>query len=187
MLVSLFVCLSVLTAYGQQIDAAFGVSTVSSTSGASASGNYFPQNVGGGAFPGFSADFLLFHHLGAEGEVFWRAGQNSYAGSQPFRPIFIAFNAIWVQPIVSRLAIEALAGLGAESVRFYQPFLNVNFTNYTSQNHFMGDVGGGVRLYVTPHVFIRPEVRLYLVHDNFQFSSGHATRLGASLGYSFGK
>ena len=50
----------------------------------------------------------------------------------------------------------------------------------------MGAFGGGVRVYVTDHIFIRPEVRLYLIHNNFQFSSGHATRAGVSIGYSFG-
>jgi len=188
---ALCVCLmtSMVTA-AQQFDAAFGIGTVASTSAASVStsSNYFPQDVGGGVFPGFSGDLLLKHRYGVEGEIFWRAGQNSYVGSQPFRPIFWDFNGIWAPQVQKHPGIELLAGIGEESVRFYQPFITCGFTctNYTSIGHLMGDLGGGVRLYVTDHVFVRPEARLYLIHNNVEFSSGHATRLGVSIGYSFG-
>jgi hypothetical protein len=186
-LAALFVCLA-LPVCAQQADFAFGVGTVSSTSGASASGNYFPQDVGGGAFPGFSGDYLFRHGLGVEGEIFWRAGQNTYAGSQPFRPLFWAFNGIWAPAVGSHFTPELLAGIGAESIRFYQPFFNVfTGTNYVSQNQFMGDFGGGLRFYVTHAIFVRPEARVYLIHNNFLFSSGHAQRYGVSIGYSFGK
>ena len=33
---------------------------------------------------------------------------------------------------------------------------------------------------------MRPEVRLYLINNNFEFSSSHLVRYGFSIGYAFG-
>ena len=181
-------------AHAQHFDVAFGLSGIRSTSGANATGNYAPQDVGGGVFPGFSADVVPWHNLGIEGEVFWRARQNIYNpafSGQPFRPIFWAINGMYSINVAHRAGIDALAGIGEESVRFYQPFFtNCSFsgcTNYTSVGHFMADLGAGLRLYVKGGIFVRPEARLYLIHNNVEFSSGKAERLGVSIGYSFGE
>ena len=48
----------------------------------------------------------------------------------------------------------------------------------------MGDFGGGIRAYFWRNAFIRPEVRLYLINNNVEFSSSYATRYSISLGYS---
>ena len=57
---------------------------------------------------------------------------------------------------------------------------------YLSSNHFLGDFGGGIRAYFWRDAFIRPEVRLYLINNNIEFSHNYATRYSISLGYSFG-
>ncbi len=173
-----------------QFDAAFGVSGIKGTSAADASGNFFPQDMGGGAFPTFSGDFLLFKHFGIQGEVSWRATRNLSQGFLPFRPIFYDFGVVYAPPLGKHAAAEFTTGLGGESIRFYQGFLTCNFfncTDFTSSNHLLWEVGAGLRLYTWHNVFVRPEARFYLVHNNFEFSSNHATRLGASIGYSFGR
>ena len=190
LIASLFVfCLFERTASGQQIDAAFGFSTLTSAAGKTSGGLFFPT-AGGGGYPSFSADFLLIHRMGIEGEVDWRASKNLYGGLLPYRPVFYAFNAIWAPKLAKPITAELLAGIGGESLRFYTPVGNCNYftgcTNYVSSNHFMGDFGGGIRAYFWRNAFIRPEVRLYLIHNNAAFSSGYATRYGVSLGYSFG-
>jgi len=176
------------TAFGQGFDVAFGVSSLTSPSAVVNNGLFFPS-IAGGAYPGFSADVLLHHRIGVEGELFWRASQDLYGGYQPYRPIFYSFNAMWAPHLGPRLTGELLAGVGGEDVRFYGIVNCNNFfgcTSYSSSNHFMGDFGGGIRAYVWHNVFIRPELRLYLVNNNVEFSSGHSLRYGASLGYSFG-
>jgi len=181
-------CLIEKPADGQQIDAAFGVSTLSSASGTTSGGLFFPS-AGGGAYPTFSADFLLRHRVGVEGEVSWRASQNLYGGSQPYRPVFYAFNAIWAPRLSKYVTAEVMGGIGGEDLRFYTGNYNCNFfgcTTYVSSNHFMGDFGGGIRAYFWHNAFIRPEARIYLVNNNQEFSSGHSVRYGMSLGYSFG-
>ena len=174
----------------QQISAAFGVGTVLAPSAASATGNYSSQSLRGGAFLSFSGDFLVHKNFGVMGEISWRASQNYYQGTYPFRPLFWDFNGLYAPKIGSKAQAELTAGIGAESIRFYQPFTYCNgfsCTNYVSSNHFMGHFGAGLRYYFHGGAFIRPEVNLYLVRNNFEFSSSYATRVGASLGYTFGE
>jgi hypothetical protein len=181
-------CMLGPSAYGQQFDAAFGVGTITSSSGTVTNGLYFPSDTGG-AYPAFSADLLLHHRIGFEGELSWRASQNLYGGSQPYRPLFYSFNAIWAPKISKNFTGEVLAGIGGEDVRFYGLSNCSNFfgcTNYSSSNHFMGDIGGGIRAYIWHNVFVRPEVRVYFINNNVEFSSNTVVRYGGSLGYSFG-
>jgi len=169
----------------------FGASTVIAPSSSSAIGNFTPQTIGGGTYLGFSGDYLFWHNIGLNGEINWRASQNLYGGNQPFRPLFIDFNGMWVPHVSERIQPEFKAGLGVASVRFYTPTFTCDLfsgscTNYDTRNHFMGDFGAAVRLYVHGHVFVRPEAQLYLIHNNVEFSSGHAERVGVSIGYTFG-
>jgi hypothetical protein len=186
---ALFVfCLFERTAVGQQFDVAFGMGTLTSGAATSSGGFLYPT-MGGGAYPSISADFLVFHRLGIEGDIAWRASQNLYGGTQPYRPILYTFNAIWVPKLAKNITAELLGGIGGEDLRFYgainyNPF--AGYTNYVSSNHFMGDFGGGIRAYFWRNAFIRPEARLYLINNNVEFSSSYAARYSVSLGYSFG-
>jgi len=181
-------CTLAANAFGQGFDAAFGLSSVVSAQALTTNGLTFPS-LRGGAYPGFSMDLLVHHRFGVEGELFWKASQGLYGTNQPYRPIFYDFNAIWAPHISKNLTGELMAGIGGEDLRFYG-LLNFSqfagYTNYTSSQHFMGDIGGGIRAYFWHDAFIRPEMRLYLVNNNVEFSSGKVVRYGVSLGYSFG-
>lgn len=147
------------------------------------------QQVGGGTFLQAGAEFLIRHHLGVEGEVSWRAHQNLYGGFQPFRPIFFDINGVYAPQLGKHVGADLMAGIGAESTRFYTGQYVCSFTsctNYTSSNHFLGHIGGRLRLYVHNGFFIGPEAHLYMVHNNVEFTSGNAARYGVSLGYTFG-
>jgi len=181
-------CLLQSAAHAQQFDVAFGMGTLASGAPTSSQGFFFPSERGG-LYPSISADFLVTRRLGVEGEFAWRASQAEYGGVFPYRPIFWAINAIWAPKLTKSITAELLGGIGGEDLRFYgNPNFNsfAGYTNYTSSNHFMGDFGGGIRAYVWHNVFVRPEARLYLIHNNVEFSSGYVTRYGVSLGYSFG-
>lgn len=185
--------------HAQQVDVAFGGGSLFS-SGGTYNGGALPS-LSGGTLLGASGDYLfLKHKFGVQGEANWRFDQGLYANQIPYRPLFWDFNAIYVRPFGSRLAAEFLGGGGAESVRFYSGTYNCdvsgNCTNYVSNNHFMADAGAGLRLYVFHRLFIRPEVRLYIVPNNNNggtattthpgFSSQYPIRYGAFLGYTFG-
>ena len=186
--VSIVFCLIGVSALAQQLDVGFGVSGTSSASGTTSNGLFFPSDRGG-LYPGFSADLMVHHRIGIEGELSWRASQALYGGYQPYRPVFYSFNGIWAPKLTKNLTAEVVAGIGGEDLRFYGYTNCTTFfgcTTYTSSNHFMGDFGGGIRAYVWHDVFLRPEVRLYLINNNAEFSSGRVVRYGVTLGYSFG-
>src|ERR1700744_3622857 len=180
------ICLVILpanTAHAQQFDMDAGISTVTGPSS-----NASVQTVGGGAYPNFGLDFLWYHNVGVAFNAAIRASQNLYQGVQPFRPCFYDVDAMYAPPLGRKAQAEFTAGIGAESIHFYTPFVNCNFvgcTDFVSSNHFLGQVGAGIRFYATPRIFIRPEAHLYLIHNNVEFSGSHAARFGVSIGYSF--
>ena len=145
--------------------------------------------MGGGLYLNFTGDLVFWHNIGAQGEIAWRASQGNYLGYQPYRPVLYDFGAIWTKRY-SRIAPELTVGLGADSTRFYNNYYTCDYisgcTNYNSSNHFMLAFGGGVKLYPFHSFFIRPEVRYYWIHNNVEFASDSALRIGASIGYTFG-
>lgn len=193
----LLACLLLLLAlapavFAQSGDIAFGASGLIAAKPSSFdinSGNFFAPTMGGGTYLGFTGDFLLKHHLGVEGEVQWRAHQNLYQGYQPYRPLFFDFGGIWASRFGKYFGAELTAGIGASSTRFYTGYETCSFvscTDYTSSNHFMGAFGGGIKLYPTKNIFIRPELRYYAIHNNVEFAGNNAIRAGISIGYTFG-
>jgi hypothetical protein len=176
-------------ANAQQIDFAFGVGTISSAAATTNSSGFHLQSLTGGAYPAISGDFLLHKNFGIGGEIAWRGSEGSYAGIAPYRPLFWDFDAMYIPRLSRRLAAELSAGIGAESIRFYTPYFNCGFagcTNYTTSTHFLGQFGGGLKIYVHGGLFVRPEAHFYLINNNVEFSSNHAVRYGGSIGYTFG-
>jgi len=173
-------------AQAQKVDLAFGVSTIEAPAA-----NSTGPSLTGGAYPGFSGDVLFWHNFGLGGEIYWRASQsvyNSIYGSIPYRPLFLDFDGIYAPKLGSHANLELSAGIGAIDTRQYCNLCGNGYnTNYTSDKHFMGDFGAGIKLYPKGGFFIRPEAKFYLVANNQLFSSSYSTRFGASIGYTFGK
>lgn len=178
------------SAFGQQMDFAFGLSTTHSKPADVNSPLLFPPvSLTGGIYPSISGDVLIHKNFGVGGEISWRGGQANYDFSQPYRPIFWDFDAVYVPRLGPHAAAELSAGIGAESTRFYSNFINCtafSCTNYSTISHFMGQFGGGLKLYARGGLFIRPEVHLYIVNNNAEFTSPYVVRYGASIGYTFG-
>jgi hypothetical protein len=176
-------------AVAQQMDVAIGAGTIKSPTYNNTNVSYPPQSLTGGVYPVISGDFLVKKHLGVMGEISWRASQGLYNQYQPYRPIFWDFGAVYLHDIGKRMAVEAIAGIGAESTRFYTNYYNCNYlgcTPYATSNHFMGAFGGGLKLYVKGGFFVRPEGRFYLVNNNVEYTSSKVVRFGGSIGYTFG-
>jgi len=174
------------SAQAQRIDIGFGVSTTLAPK-ANATG----PSLTGGTFPGFSGDVLFWHGLGFGSEVFFRAAQNQgFQGSSSlnYRPVFYDFNAVYSPKLASHTYLELVAGIGALDTHVYCNLGTVACGGPSllgSDNHFDGDFGGGIKFYAKGGFFIRPEARFYLIRNNTDFSSNHATRVGASIGYTF--
>ena len=198
LLFAAFCLLSALTTsvQAQQFDVAFGFGTLGGNAASDASatdvlnGVHQAQSIGGGGYPSFSGDFLFFgprKMIGVGGEVTWRAHQNVDIFFEPYRPILYDFNVVVAPSLGKSAQVELQGGIGAESLRFYQPVFNCTFfgcTNYSSSNHFLTHVGGGLRFYFFHNLFIRPEAHVYLIHNNFEFAGPRVTRYAVSLGYS---
>jgi hypothetical protein len=181
-------------AYAQSVDLAFGAGSLTAPSAAIRNGLIYPSETGG-AYLGFSGDVLVHKRFGVGAEIAWRAGQNQYGTIGPYRPLFFDVNGVWAPQITKHLTGELQAGIGVEDIRFYTASAYSSggcgfygyCNDYISSHHFMGDFGAGIRAYIWHNAFVRPEVRLYLINNNAEFSSGIAFRYGASLGYSFGR
>lgn len=172
------------SAQAQKIDIAFGVSTIEAPK-ANSSG----PSLTGGTYTGFSGDVLPWHNFGIGGEIYWKTSQSSYPAlptNVPYRPLFLDVNGIYAPKLASHTYLELSAGIGALDTRIYCSQCGNGYnTNYSSDKHFMGDFGAGLKIYPTHNFFIRPEARIYLVTNNQLFSSSYATRVGASIGYTF--
>jgi len=178
-------------AQAQQGDAMFGGGTLVSSGSCDASTGLCPEK--GGFYANLGADVIFHKRLGFGFDADWRGGQGQYGGQggQPYRPILFDFNGVWQPRISKKVGADLMGGIGWQSTRFYA--YNNSFSCYalnscySSSNHFLVDVGAGLRYYFLGHLFIRPEAHYYNILNNTDvFSSGNVIRVGASIGYTIG-
>ena len=184
-------------ASAQQGDAMFGFGTLMSSGSCNNNTGLCPEK--GGLYPNVGADVIFHKRLGIGFDVAWRGGQGNYAGiGLPYRPILYTFNGVYQPHLSKKTGLDLFGGIGWQSTRLYgyQSTTNCVYFGacYTSANHFLVNVGGGIRYYVWGHVFLRPEVRYYHILNNtdtsgatgFGFTSNNVIRVGASIGYTIG-
>ena len=185
--------LSANLASAQQGDILVGGGELMSLSSSSDIVSFQPLTEKGGVYLGIAGDVVSFpHRLGINVETSWRYKQGNYYGYENYRPFFTDANLLFQPKINKKMGLEFMAGVGIASNRFYilQSCGSPGCINFTSSNHFMEDFGAGFRYYVwhhLPHVFVRPEAHYYHVQNNQGFNSGNVFRVGASIGYTFGK
>jgi len=182
-------------AQAQQADAMFGFGTVMSPGAASCGSASFTNFVcpeRGGLYTNISADVIFHKRVGFGFDAAWKASAGDFGGlGQPYRPILFDFNGVYQPRLNKKAGLDLMGGIGWQTTRFYgfQPTFSCEALNacYTSANHFLVDLGVGVRYYVWGHVFVRPEARYYHILNNSDFfSSGNVVRVGASIGYTIG-
>ena len=193
-MLSAFVCAAVAAfsnlAQAQRVDFGVGFGSIMAPSAvASSTPGISVPSLSGGLYPGFNGNVIFYHNLGVGAELFWRGSSVDYAGQGfDFRPLFWNINAVYSPKLTDRAYLELVGGIGALSTRFYTGTTCgfYSCSNYQSISHFDADFGGGIKLYVHGGFFVRPEARVYIMHNaNQEFSSNHAARAGVTLGYSF--
>ena len=195
-LATIFSCFALASlASAQQGDAMIGFGTLVSP-GAAQCGQALTANLTcpekGGTYINLGGDVIFRGRLGAAFDATWRASQGNFAGTgQPYRPLLFDFNADYQPKLSKKAGLDLFGGIGFQSTRFYGytgTTSCVYFGScYNSTNHFLVDLGAGVRYYVWGHVFVRPEVRYYHVLNNTDaFTSGNLVHVGASIGYTIG-
>jgi hypothetical protein len=172
----------------QQLDVMVGGSTLMSSARLGDSASFQPPVEKNGIYPSISADLVRpYRRLGLNVETAWRYKQASYYGYENYRAIFTDVNALFQPKLTKRVGADIMGGIGIASNRFdiLGPCsINGGCINYTSSNHFMEDLGGGIRYRVWRHFFVRPEAHYYHIQNNLGFNSNHVFRVGASIGYT---
>src|SRR3989442_789857 len=107
--------------HAQEFDAAIGFGTLTAPSGSVALANGKIFREGGGLYPVFSAVFIIKPRFGDREKVVGGASRNLYAGVLPYPQIFNISNGISPPKLGTRATAEMMAGIGAESLRFYTP------------------------------------------------------------------
>jgi opacity protein-like surface antigen len=190
--VPVLIVLLVSFSRAQQIDIAVGGSTLLSTTRASDLVTFQPPAEKGGTYLDVSADVVRRQrHLGLEFDTSWRYHQTSYPyNGETYRPFFNALNVLFQPRVTKKIGLDLMGGIGIASTRFQglsgscnSP--TVGCVNFTNTNHFMEDLGAGVRYNVWRHFFVRPEIRYYHIQNNQEFNSNNVFRAGVSLGYTF--
>jgi len=159
-------------------------------------GNPFTTPRLGGTFGKAGASFMITPHLGLGAETDFRFSQGSYTGLT-YRPMFYDFNAIWAPTgrLHKRVVPEFQAGLGGTRLSFFYPqsfcdqFAGCSTSNsfVESSNHLQVHLSAGLKLYVTSHVFVRPQFDEHYVNNFFQFGSNWVPEYGAAVGWTFGE
>lgn len=186
----MLIALACLTLIGfsaaQSVDAYIGAGTLLTKAGPSG-----VPKLGGGTYLNAGGDLIFLpHNLGIGAQVQWRASQSQYFGVGS-RPVLYTFNLVW-EPVPTGVSIrpDFSVGIGAENLRFYTGFFScgtfTGCTNHQSNNHFAFHVGAGLKVYWGEHIFLRPAIDYYRIHNNIQYGVPTAWQVGLSLGYTLG-
>jgi opacity protein-like surface antigen len=148
-----------------------------------------------GFFLGFGGDLMLTKRYGFGADVSFQPSRPNY-GPLQYRQTFYDFNGIFAPINQKRFMVQILGGIGGARTSFA---INesgcVGIAVCTSEtepvgnaSHFAVHVGLGLQLFVTEHIFIRPEFDYHYVNGfTQQFSSSSVPSAMVWVGYSFGE
>jgi len=147
-----------------------------------------------GLFMGFTGDVMITKRYGFGGEVNFQPTRTDYGPLQS-RQLFFDANGIYVPLSEKKFSFRLEGGIGIARTSFIFPSTQcVGSAVCTNQNepvgnssHFQVHVGAGVSLYVTEHIFIRPQFDFHYVPGlNNQFGSNAVPQGTVWIGYSMG-
>jgi hypothetical protein len=178
----------------QQIDFSVGASRLFSSKPLNSSLAFTPPELKGGIYPEANVQVIFSNHFGFNVEGAYRYNDDIYNGFQRFRPIFYEANGVYAAHVSNRIRADAMAGIGGESVLFYNEFGTCsgvyagNCRINANSNHFLVHVGGDLRYYFFRRMFLRPEIHCYhIVNNTSIFSSDNVLRIGGSIGFSLSR
>ena len=171
------------------VDVAGGGSTLFSFASNNASLAFLPPDQRGGTYTGLSLAVVLKNHFGVFAEGSFRYHKAFYNGYQEYRPVFYDINGIYSRNVAKKINGELMAGVGGESLIFYNQFAGCNSSACpasVSSDHFAVHAGADLRYSFFRRFFLRPEVHYDFIPNNHEFRSDSVLRMGASVGYTFG-
>ena len=154
-----------------------------------------------GFFLGIGGDVIVWKNIGFGAEVSFQPAKTQFIdipsyGSLDYRQTFYDFNGVYEPVHTKRVALQLQAGVGGAKT-------GLSVTSSTcvgsacvnqaepvvSSNHFQVHGGVGVSIFVTEHIFIRPQFDIHYV-PNLDGQPGFGSNLVTAgmvwLGYNFG-
>jgi hypothetical protein len=149
----------------------------------------------GGFFLGIGGDVMLTKRYGFGAQVNVTPAHYNY-GPLQYRQTFFAINGIYAPVSTKRAELTALGGIGLAHTSFIinqSGCVGTAVCSYSNlpvgtSNHFLVHGGVGVSIFVTEHVFIRPQFDIFYVPSfTDQFGSNAVPGGSIWLGYNFGE
>jgi len=155
---------------------------------------------------GFGGDLMLWKKLGVGAEVAFQPAKQTYINlnasaaasgltseSVQSRMTLFDFNGIYEPVNTKKVTLKLEGGIGGANLKFYESGSSSSVLGsqsssqyFGSANHFQVHGGVGVQIYLTDHVFVRPEFDVHYVRNLMQFGSSVVTSEMVWLGYSWG-
>ena len=148
-----------------------------------------------GFFLGFGGGVMLTKRYGFGAEISLQPARQDY-GPLQYRQTFYDFNGIVAPVNQKRVELQLLGGIGGARTSFsFTQTGCVGVAVCTTQtqavgnaSHFQVHAGIGLQLFLTDHLFVRPQFDYHYV-PNFtqQFASNSVPAATVWVGYSFGE
>jgi hypothetical protein len=155
---------------------------------------------------GFGGNLMLWKHFGVGAAVSLQPNKPSYVdlGANPAygytassinsRLTLYDFDGIYQPYHSKKVDFRISGGFGGANLKFYQSASTTtaltgsqSYSQYFgSSNHIQVHGAVGVPIYVTDHIFIRPEFRIYDIHNLYQYGSNLVKEELVWVGYSWG-
>jgi hypothetical protein len=159
-----------------------------------------------GATIGFGGDLMLWKKFGIGAEVGFQPAKETYVNlnasaaanglnslSVQSRMTLFDVNGIFEPVNTKKVALKLEGGIGGANLKFYESGSSSSVLGsqnmsqyYSSANHFQVHGGVGVEIYLTDHIFIRPQFDVHYVRNLTQFGSSAVTSEMVWLGYNWG-
>jgi hypothetical protein len=148
-----------------------------------------------GFFLGFGGDLMLFKHFGVGFQASLQPSRETY-GPLSSRQTFYDVNGIYAPITTKRASLQLEGGIGGARTSFAYTQSGCVGTAVCSTstepvgnaNHFDVHVGVGVQIFLTEHIFIKPEYDFHYVAGlTNQFGSDAVQEGMVWVGYSFGE
>jgi hypothetical protein len=148
-----------------------------------------------GFFLGFGGDVMLWKHFGIGAELNTQPSRSNY-GPLEYRQTFYDVNGVFAPVNTKRITLQLQGGIGGARTSFAinqsgcvgTAVCTSSTTPVGNASHFQVHAGIGVSLFVTEHVFIRPQFDAHYVPGlNNQFNSNFVPEGTIWLGYNFGE
>jgi len=149
----------------------------------------------GGFFLGLGADIMLYKRFGVGAQFNVQPAHSNY-GPLEFRQSFVDFDGIYAPVSNKRAELRLLGGVGFARTGFAlsqsgcigTAVCSTSVQPIGSATHADINVGAGVQIYLTSHIFIRPQFDFHYVPNlTQQFGRDYVPEGTIWLGYNFGE